>query len=81
MRYKIIDVYKQENLEHYIAQCLKKKSPQFIVIQSPRTLCKGLDIIDVNDATSTATWATGESIDLNILKTSDCLDKLIESDV
>lgn len=80
MRYKIIDVYKQENIEHYIAQCLKTQSPKFIVVQSPRILCKGLDIIDVNDAISSATWATGESIDMHVLKFADCLDKIFESD-
>lgn len=80
MRYKIIDVYKQENFERYIAQCLKNASPQFIVIESPRILCKGLDIIDVNESISHATWATGERLELNILKTCDSLDKIYESD-
>lgn len=80
MRYKIIDVYKFNNTPCYIAKCLKVQSPQYIVIHSPRTLCKDLDIIDVNLNTSCATWATGEKISLNILHQLDSLDRLYEID-
>ena len=80
MRYKIIDVYPQQNVKRYIAKCLKQQSPQFIVIESARTLCKELDIIDVNHQSAQATWATGEKIALNIVESSDSLDKVYELD-
>ena len=75
MRYKIIDVYKLKDIQRYIAKCLKLQSPQFIVIESPRTLCKELDIIDVNLEKSLATWATGEKIELKIIHKSDHFEK------
>ena len=75
MRYQIIDVYQTSNINHYIAKCLKKHSPQFVVIESPRTLCLGLDIIIVNQNHTTATWATGEEITLKILNQFETFDK------
>lgn len=75
MRYKIIDVYQKENLRRYIAKCLKSRSPQFIVIESPQTLCLNLDIIDVNPHTAVTTWATGEAISMKILNQFDSFDK------
>ncbi|WP_353144779.1 hypothetical protein [Acinetobacter pragensis] len=75
MRYKIIDVYQKENLKHYIAKSLKPRSPQFIIIQSPQTLCLNLDIIDVNPKTAVTTWATGEEIAMKILRQFDSFDK------
>ena len=80
MRYKIIDVYKQHHLKQYIAQCLKQHSPRFIVISSTRTLCKELDIIDVDLNLMHASWATGEKIALNVLYSADHLEKFYESD-
>ncbi len=75
MRYKIIDVYQKANLKHYIAKSLKPRSPQFIVIESPQTLCLNLDIVDVNLLTSVTTWATGEEIAMKILNQFDSFDK------
>jgi hypothetical protein len=75
MRYKIIDVYQKENIKRYIAKCLKPRSPQFIIIESPQTLCLNLDIIDVNPKTSVTTWATGEEIAMKILQQFDSFDK------
>ena len=75
MRYKIIDVYQTENLKRYIAKCLKKHSPQFIVIESKRTLCLNLDIILVNSQHTSATSITGEDISLKILNKFDTFDK------
>lgn len=81
MRYKIIDEYKQQDLQQqYIAQCLKQHSPRFIIISSNRTLCKEIDIIDVDFHLMHASWATGENIALNILHSADCLEKFYESD-
>ncbi|OTG81570.1 hypothetical protein [Acinetobacter sp. ANC 4648] len=80
MRYKIIDVYLQQNVKRYIAKCLKPQSPQFIVIESSRTLCKELDIIDVDHQSAQATWATGEKIALCILASSDSFDKIYTLD-
>ena len=80
MRYKIIDVYQQQNLKRYIAKCLKQQSPQFIVIESDRTLCKEIDIIDVEHRSMITTWATGEKIALKIIKSSDSIDKIYELD-
>lgn len=78
MRYKVIDSYQHENSEFYIAQNLKLKSPQYIVFKSLRTLCKGLDIVNVNNSVSSVSWATGEDISLAVHRTADCLDKLFE---
>lgn len=78
MRYKIIDVYKLTNIKRYIAKCLKQQSPQFIIIESSRTLCRELDIIDVDPVSQCATWATGEQIDLNILSHFDRLENIYE---
>jgi len=78
MRYKIIDVYKLHNIQRYIARCLKVQSPLFIVIESPRTLCKEIDIIDVNLDNSTATWATGEKVELKIIHQSDHIEKFYD---
>ena len=75
MRYKIIDVYKHEDIKSYIAKCLKKHSPQFIIIESPYTLCLNLDIIEVDHQSSHATWATGEEISLKVLNSFDSYDK------
>ena len=75
MRYKIIDVYKIDGIQRYIAKCLKTQSPQFIVIESARTLCKEIDIIDVDLKQSVATWATGEKIALKIIHQSDHIEK------
>lgn len=75
MRYKIIDVYQKENIKHYIAKCLKPRSPQFIIIESPQTLCLNLDIIDVNPKAAVTTWATGEEIAMKILQQFDSFDK------
>ncbi|ATZ64282.1 hypothetical protein PYR74_14935 [Acinetobacter bereziniae] len=78
MRYKIIDVYKLHHIQRYIAKCLKTQSPQFIVIESHQTLCKELDIIDVDLSQSVATWATGEKIALKILHQSDHIEKFYD---
>jgi hypothetical protein len=75
MRYKIIDVYKLQGIQRYIAKCLKSHSPQFIVIESARTLCKELDIIYVDLEKAHATWATGEKIALKIIHQSDHFEK------
>lgn len=75
MRYKIIDVYKSKTINAYIAKCLKQHSPQFIIIESARTLCVNLDIIEVNHQTTHATWITGEEISLKILTSFDHFDK------
>jgi hypothetical protein len=75
MRYKIIDVCHNENITSYIAKCLKLYSPQFIVIESPQTLCPNLDIIDVDHQSSIATWATGEEISLKVINGFDSYDK------
>jgi hypothetical protein len=75
MRYKIIDVYQNENITSYIAKCLKLHSPQFIVIESKQTLCLNLDIIEVDHQLSKATWATGEEISLKILQSFDSFDQ------
>ena len=75
MRYQIIDVYQTSNINRYIAKCLKKHSPQFVVIESTRTLCLDVDIINVNQNHTTATWATGEEIALKILNQFDTFDK------
>lgn len=75
MRYKIIDVFQNNNAKHYIAKCLKKHSPQFIVITSPFTLCVNFDIINVNRQHTQATWATGEEIALHVLNSFDHFDK------
>ena len=75
MRYKIIDVYQKDNLKRYVAKCLKPHSPQFIVIESPQTLCLNIDIIEVNPHTAVATWATGEAISMKILQQFDHFDK------
>ncbi|MFW2077582.1 hypothetical protein ACG94X_07615 [Acinetobacter sp. ULE_I010] len=80
MRYKIIDVYKLHNIQRYIAKCLKPHSPLYIVIESPRTLCKELDIIDVNFEKSLTTWATGEKIALKIIHQTDHFEKFYESE-
>lgn len=80
MRYKIIDVYQQNHLPQYIAQCLKQHSPRFIIISSSRILCKEIDIIDVDLQLMHASWATGENIALNIMYSADSLDKFYESD-
>ena len=80
MRYKIIDVYKLQDIQRYIAKCLKTQSPQFIVIESNRTLCKELDIIDVDLEKSIATWATGEKIALKIIHKSDHIEKFYNID-
>ena len=80
MRYKIIDVFQQQNLPQYIAQCLKQHSPRFIIISSSRILCKETDIIDVDFNLMSASWATGENIALNILHSANSLDKFYESD-
>ncbi|QOW45856.1 MULTISPECIES: hypothetical protein [Acinetobacter] len=78
MRYKIIDIYHHNNTQHYIAKCLKQNSPQYITLESQRTLCKELDIIDVDLTMNQATWATGEKIALNILHKFDHLEKLYD---
>lgn len=78
MRFKIIDVYHHHNTQHYIAKCLKENSPQFITLATDRTLCKELDIIDVDLQTGKATWATGEKISLQILNQFDYLEKVYE---
>ena len=78
MRYKIIDVYQLQNIQRYIAKCLKTQSPQFIVIESDQTLCKELDIIDVDLQASIATWATGERIDLKIIHQSNQIEKFYD---
>ena len=78
MRYKVIDVYQQDKLNHYIAKSLKSRSPQFIVVQSTQTLCLHLDILDVHPQTLDTTWATGEAISLKIIQQFDCLDKLFK---
>ncbi|MFC6053747.1 hypothetical protein A6M14_00040 [Acinetobacter sp. Ac_877] len=75
MRYQIIDVYQTEDLKRYIAKCLKKHSPQFIVIESQRTFCLNIDIINVNCQHTSATSATGEEISLKILNKFDTFDK------
>ena len=75
MRYKIIDIYQKDNITSYIAKCLKVYSPQFIIIESPQTLCLNLDIIEVNHQSSVATSATGEEISLKILNRFDSYDK------
>lgn len=75
MRYQIIDVYQTENLKRYIAKCLKKYSPQFIIIESKRTFCLNLDIINVNIQHTSATSAMGEEISLKILNKFDTFDK------
>ncbi|OTG87510.1 hypothetical protein B9T31_03115 [Acinetobacter sp. ANC 4558] len=75
MRYKIIDIYKKEEITFYIAKCLKKHSPQFIIVQSAQILCVNLDIIEVDHESLVATWATGEEIALKVLKHFDCYDK------
>lgn len=80
MRYKIIDVYRQQNIKRYIAKCLKARSPQFIVIESTLTLCRDIDIVDVDLNSDQATWATGERISLHILTGADSLDKIYELD-
>lgn len=74
MRYKIIDVYQKQSEKYYIARCLKEQSPQYLIIESPHTLCLNLDIIDVNHKNSLATWATGEQIALKILRSFDEYD-------
>ena len=76
MRYKIVDVYKLENIQRYIAKCLKTNSPQFIIIETNRTLCKELDIIDVDLEQAVASWATGENISLRVVHQSDHLERL-----
>lgn len=78
MRFKIIDVYRHDNTQHYIAKCLKKNSPQFIILATERTLCRELDIIDVDLQSGKATWATGEKISLKILNQFDYLEKIYE---
>ncbi len=80
MRYKIIDVYQKQQIERYIAKCLKQQSPQYIVIESPIKLCRELDIVDVDAIANKATWATGEKIDLQIISSGDSLDKIYEID-
>lgn len=80
MRYKIIDVYKIRDIQRYIAKCLKVQTPQFIVIESDRTLCKELDIIDVDLENALATWATGERIALKIIHRSDHIEKFYNID-
>lgn len=79
MRYKIIDVYPLNNIHRYIARCLKNQTPQFIVIETSRTLCKELDIIDVDLSDSSATWATGEKIELKIIHRSDHIEKFYQT--
>ncbi|MFW1857253.1 hypothetical protein A7P53_04910 [Acinetobacter defluvii] len=78
MRYKIIDTYHHHNTQRYIAKCLKPHSPLFITLESERTLCKEIDIIDVDLETNKATWATGEKISLNVLNQFDHLEKIYE---
>lgn len=78
MRYKIIDVYKKHDIERYIAKCLKKKSPQYVILESPRKLCRELDIVVVDQDTLSATWATGEMLGLKVINTFDQLDKIYE---
>lgn len=80
MRYKIIDVYTLQGIQCYIAKCLKIQSPQFIVIESTRTLCKELDIIDVDLQKAHATWATGEKIALKIIHQSDHFEKFYNTE-
>ena len=75
MRYQIIDVYQTKCLNRYIAKCLKKHSPQFIVIESPTTFCLNLDIINVNQQHTSASSATGEEISIKILNKFDTFDK------
>ena len=45
------------------------------MIESARTLCKELDIIDVDLVKAHATWATGEKIALKIIHQSDHFEK------
>lgn len=59
---------------------LKARSPQFIVIETALTLCRDLDIVDVDLNSDQATWATGERISLHILTGADSLDKIYELD-
>lgn len=75
MRYQVIDVYHKHNLKHYIAKCLEPHSPQFIIVQSPQTLCLGLDILDVSADHQQASSAMGERIGLKVLSQFDSFDK------
>ena len=52
----------------------------YIVIESPRTLCKELDIIDVNFEKSLTTNETGEKIALKIIHQTDHFEKFYESE-
>ncbi len=73
MRYQIIDVYHNQTIKRYIAKCLKPHSPQFIEIESQRTLCLHADIIDFDPKTAEASWITGEPIALHITHSFDAL--------
>lgn len=48
------------------------------MIESDQTLCKELDIIDVDLQASIATWATGERIDLKIIHQSNHIEKFYD---
>lgn len=80
MRYKIIDIYQHCHNKQYIAQCLKSNSPQFIIVESQNTLCRGLDIIDVDHQTAKASSITGEMHSLNVIHHTDRLERLYEHD-
>ena len=80
MRYKIIEIHQHSKLKQYIAQCLKNASPKFIIVESENTLCRGLDIIDVDHQSAKASSITGEIRSLNVIHSADSLDRFYEHD-
>ncbi len=76
MRYQVIAVYQQFPQRQYVAKCLKAHSPQFVVIDSPHTLCIDLDILNIDPATDCATSAMGEDIQLNVIQRFDQIEQL-----
>lgn len=49
-------------------------------MESENTLCRGLDIIDVDHQSAKASSITGEMRSLNVIHSADSLDRFYEHD-